>query len=113
MKQTKVSILGTDYLVSAGNRKEICLDKSNDGECRRFSNNIKVLHSLEGDVTEYEKDKRAEEIVAHEIFHAYCNESGIDIDDDTEEKFAVWYMKMWRKMNNSILQVLDENGLLD
>lgn len=76
-----------------------------------------MLHSLEGDVTEYEKDKRAEEIVAHEIFHAYCNESGnesgIDIDDDTEEKFAVWYMKMWRKMNNSILQVLDENGLLD
>lgn len=113
MKQSIVSILGTDYLVSAGNRKEICLDKSNDGEFRRFSNNIKVLHSLEGDVTEYEKDKRAEEIVAHEIFHAYCNESGIDVDDDTEEKFAVWYMKIWRKMNNSILQVLDENGLLD
>ena len=113
MKQSKVPVLGTEYLVNIGDREELPLDKDNMGECRIYSKGINVLQSCENGCSAYEKDKRAEEIVAHEIFHAFCNESGLDVDEDTEEKFAVWYMKMWRKMNNAILQVLDENGLLD
>ena len=39
--------------------------------------------------------------------------AGLDLDDDTEEKVAIFYMKVWRKMNNCILQVLDDNQLLE
>lgn len=36
-----------------------------------------------------------------------------DLDEATEERLAVWYETMWRRMNNTILDVLDELGLID
>ena len=109
----EVTVLGTPYEVRLGDRKEIDLCEENDGECRQYQHILKIHHSLEGVTCEEERDNRTQEIVAHEVFHAFVAESGLDVDDDTEEKFAVWYMKMWRKLNNAILEVLDENGLLD
>lgn len=113
MKQSKVSVLDTEYLVNIGERKEIGLSEENMGECRIYSKKINVLDSMDDCVLVSESEQRAREIIAHEIFHAFCNESGLAVDDDTEELFATWYMKVWRKMSNAILQVLDENGLLD
>ena len=43
----------------------------------------------------------------------FINESGVDLEPDIEEQIACFYMKNWRKMNNSILEVLDETGFLD
>ena len=109
-----VNVLGTDYTVTLDKRKNLThLSKDNMGECRVYSKELACLRSKENDCTEEERDERACEIVAHEIFHAFVNESGLCVDDDIEEMFAYWYMKVWRKMNNAILQVLDENGLLD
>ena len=47
------------------------------------------------------------------MFHAFINESGLDIPEDIGERLAIWYEKKWRKMNNSICGLLDELGLLD
>lgn len=46
-------------------------------------------------------------------FHAFINESDVDLEPDIEEQIACFYMKNWRKMSNSILEVLDETGFLD
>ena len=74
---------------------------------------ILVEHSNRDCQTEIEKDKRASNIVAHEVFHAYVHESGLNLDADTEERLAVWYETMWRRMYNTILDILDELGLID
>lgn len=114
MSTTKVDVLGTEYSVTLDKRKKLTrLSKDNMGECRVYSKELNCLRSKENGCNEEEKEKRAEEIVAHEMFHAFVNESGLCVSDDVEEVFAYWYMKVWRKMNNAILQVLDENGLLD
>lgn len=113
MKKSLVNVLGEEYTCKLGERCEVGLSPDFEGECRPYLKELRVLHSLEGVDSVEEKDSRTEGIVAHEIFHAFVSESGLDIPEDVEETLACWYMKMWRKMNNSILQVLDENGLLD
>lgn len=114
MKHTTVNVLGTDYDVQVGKRKELKrLSESNMGECRIYDKELYCLHSKENGCSETERDVRTCEIVAHEMFHAFANEAGLDLDDDTEEKVAIFYMKVWRKMNNAILQVLDDNQLLE
>ena len=106
------SVLGTPYTLKLGDRKEINMPDDNMGECRIYSKQILVCTEI-GDCTERELEVRIQEIVAHEIFHAYMNEAGVDLEPDTEEMLATFFMKNWRKMNNSILEVLDETGFLD
>lgn len=106
-------VLGKDYEVQLGEQKEINLPEDLSGQCAYYLNNIKVEHSMRGCDTETEKDRRTVDTVAHELFHAYIHESGVELSEEDEEKLAVWYGVMWRKMNNSILAVLDECGLVD
>lgn len=106
------SVLGTKYEVLLGDREEIGISKDNMGECRNYSKKI-LVSTEQDDCTEEELMIRTQEIVAHEIFHAYANEAGLDLTPDTEEMVANFFMKTWRKMNNSILEVLDESGFLD
>lgn len=113
MRTLHTEVLGQDYEVKVGKRKELGLPKSLQGQCAYLLNEIKVEHSMRECESEVEKEKRTAGTVAHEIFHAYVHESGLDIDEATEERLAVWYETMWRKMNNSIIGVLDELGLLD
>lgn len=113
MKVLHTNILGVDYEVQVGKRKELGLPKSLQGQCSYHLHEIKVEHSHRGCSTDEEGDKRAQGVVAHEIFHAFVKESGLDLDEAVEEKLAVWYEEQWRKMNNSILGVLDELGLVD
>ena len=67
----------------------------------------------QGDCTEEELRVKVQEIVSHEFLHAYLNEAGVDLTDGDEEKLCDFYMKNWRKLNNSILEVLDKSGFLD
>ena len=109
------SVLGTDYEVLLGDREEIGLSEENMGECRVYAKKILVC-TEQGDCTEEELRVKVQEIVAHEFLHAYLNEAGVDIglsQCDNEEKMCDFYMKNWRKLNNSILEVLDESGFLD
>lgn len=104
-------VLGTTYHIQLGERNEIDLKEEFDGVCEIYKHNIKVLHSSEDDLTDLEKENRTQEVLAHELFHAYLNEAGIDLDDGVEEQLACFYMKNWRKLNNSILDVLDNLGI--
>ena len=113
LKKTKVDVLGTTYEVSLGDKEEIGLDKDHLGECRIFGKKILVKTSQDDCKDLEELRLRTQETVAHEIFHAFINESGVDLEPDIEEQIACFYMKNWRKMSNSILEVLDETGFLD
>lgn len=114
MKQTWIhSVLGTPYVFEFGDRESLELSPENIGECRVYAKKILVCTEKEDCVTEEELDLKVREILAHEIFHAYLNEAGIDLDDSVEEQLASFYMKNWRKMSDSILEVADETGFLD
>lgn len=107
------NVLGTDYEILFGNRKMLKLKDEISGECRVFSKTIKVCTDDDDCTTDKELEVKVQEIIAHEIFHAYINESGINLEPEVEELIATFFMKNWRKMNNSILEVLDKTGLLD
>lgn len=115
MKVVHTNILGADYEVQIGKRKELGLPRKLMGQCVVHLHEIKVERSKRSEfhITDEERDRRTQGVVAHEVFHAFCKESGLDIDEDTEEKLATWYEEQWRKMNNCILGVLDEIGLVD
>ena len=112
MKKLVHNIMGTDYEVLLGQKLEIGISDENMGECRNYSKKI-LVSTEQDDCTDRELEVRTQEVVAHEIFHAYANEAGLDLTPDNEEMVANFFMKTWRKMNNSILTVLDETGFLD
>ena len=108
------NIMGTEYTVKFGKREEIDLSDSNLGLCRVYEKEVLVCTEMGDCRTEKEWREQTTEILAHEIFHAYVNECGVDMEvNDAEEVMAFFYMKNWRKMNNSVLAILDEVGLLD
>lgn len=113
MKTFHTDILGSDYEVNFGKQKKLGLSGNLDGQCAFLIRKILVEHSMRDCDTEEERDVRTANTLAHEVFHAYVHESGLDIDEYTEEKLATWYEVMWRKMNNTILEVLDDMKLLD
>ena len=112
MKELKIDVMGCIYKVLVGKADEIHIDKENMGECRTQGKKILVKTDKE-DCNKRELEMRTQEILAHEIFHAYLNECGLELDSQVEEQLANFYMKNWRKMNNSVLECLDELGLLD
>lgn len=111
MKTVCTDILGVDYEIEVGKRKELGLPKSLVGQCCPYLHKIKVLHSNELGDTKEEIDCAIRGTVAHEIFHAFCKESGLDLDKNTEEKLALWYEEQWRKMSNCILDTLEKVNL--
>ena len=112
MKTSLHNILGTEYTVMFGSRKELNLSEEYMGECHIYSKKILVCTEI-GELSEEELRVRVQEILSHEFLHAYLNEAGVDLVNGDEEKVCDFYMKNWRKLNNSILEVLDENGFLD
>ena len=106
------SVLDTPYTIRLGKREMIGLSSENMGECRPYAKEILVCTTDEK-CTEKELRVRTQEILAHEFLHAYLDEAGIELDEETEEKMCYFFMKNWRKMNNSIIEVLDDFGFLD
>lgn len=113
MKTLHTNILGADYTVNVGKRKELELPKHLKGQCAPYIRVISVEHSMRDMNTKEERNKFTMGVVAHEVFHAFVKESGLDIPEDLEERLATWYEEHWRKMNNSIYGILDELNLLD
>ena len=113
MQKINTNILGSNYEVQVGKRKETGISKELMGQCCPYLHTIQVEHSMRDCETEKERDMRTVDIVAHEVFHAYAHESGLNLPEDIEENIAVWYEKMWRRINNSIIEILDELNLLD
>ena len=102
MNKIMHSVLGTVYEVLFGDREELHMSDDNMGECRVYGKKVLVC-TESGDCSKEELEVRTTEIIAHEIFHAYANEAGLDLDNDTEEMVAIFFMKNWKKMSDSIL----------
>ena len=110
MKEFVLDVLGTDYIVKLGTREEIGMSPDLCGECRVFAKEILVSTDCEDrELTKKELGNRTSEILAHEIFHAYLNEAGIEVSDEVEETFAVFFMKVWSKIENTIKRAIYES----
>lgn len=109
MKYFVHNVLGTPYEVKLGTREELNMSEENMGECKIYAKEILVC-TEKGDCNEKELELRVSEILAHEIFHAYCNEAGVDLSVEAEEMLATFFMKNWRKMNDSILDAIARSG---
>ena len=104
MKETKISILGSIYKVLFGKRKDIKLNEEYLGECRSYSREIKVCTDVL-DCREDELKVRNLEVISHEVFHAYINEAGIELDENVEEMLASFYQKNHLKMEDTISEI--------
>lgn len=105
----KIDVLGTNYTVLIGARKDMDIQDGFMGECRIYSKQILVCTDKE-QITDEELKVRVQEVVAHELLHAYLNEAGVDISCGDEEKMCDFYMKNWWKLHKSILEVLEVYG---
>ena len=112
MKTLIHNVLGTPYKVMIGDKEDLNITEEYMGECRVYSKEILICVER-GDCTDEELRVKTQEILAHEIFHAYMNESGFEVDEEVEERLASFFMKTWKKMSNSILDILDEINFLD
>lgn len=111
-KEVECNVLDTPYLVKLGRRDLIGIDDENMGECKTYGKQI-IVCTVDEKCSDKEIKVRTQEVIAHEFFHAFLNEAGIELDPEVEERVCTFFMKNWRKMNNSILKVLDEIGFLD
>lgn len=109
MRKMLHSVLGTQYEVMFGLRKELDIHDDYMGECRTYAKQILICTDM-GDCTVEELKVKVQEIIAHEFLHAYLNEAGVDIDNCTEENVCDFYMKNWRKLNDSILFMIKASG---
>lgn len=108
---TNVDVLGTSYKFKYGHRDNLSMDEEHSGECRYYSKQVMIEHSMCDVESELERDNRSLEILAHEVFHAFTHESGLQLSEKQEEDLACWYSRMWNKMNNVIYKVSNDMGL--
>ena len=91
-----VTILGTVYEVV----EDAALDETFDGQCVEYSKEILIrpLEQMLGDDdSEDEKRKRYNEVLRHEIIHAFFAESGLE-EYCNNEQLVDWIAKQFPKM---------------
>lgn len=102
-------ILGTEYNLI---RDDATLKDINaDGECRGYSKTIRIRplkDMLYGEASNDEKKKRYDEVLRHEVIHAFFNECGLDGYSDDEELVS-WIAAQFPKM----LKVFQELDCID
>lgn len=86
----KINILGTEYLAIVDNDE--CMAMNADGLCKFYDKKI-VVRSLDkmlgNEDSEDIKRIRMQEVVRHEIIHAFFTESGLD-DYSGNEQLVNW-----------------------
>ena len=102
------NVLGTDYDVKLGSRAELEMPIEYCGLCKEYTKEILVCNDKENGISDREMRERVKEILAHEIFHAYLNEAGLVINHEDEERLCDFYMKNWRKLTNSMKEIVME-----
>lgn len=103
------NIMGTDYEIKFGSKKFLGMKEEDIGECKIFSKEILVCTEAQ-DCNAEELKVRTMEIIAHEVFHAYANEAGLDLEPDVEERVATFFMKNYVKMNDTIEELYQKWG---
>lgn len=109
-----VNVLGTDYIMKIGKRKE--LSDIADDHCGNTYNYGKKLINIVTDQFSDDGEDEANvalirETIMHELAHAYLYESGLVRYGD-DEVLAEWFGVNCRKLMNTALEVEDELGIV-
>ena len=88
---TQVSVLGVKYKVFLGSEKDL---QRHDGFCQSYEKRLVVRcreDMLPEDATPEARYDRFQEVVTHELIHAFLHESGLENLSGVDEEFiAVW-----------------------
>jgi hypothetical protein len=97
MVNSTVDILGTEYaIIIDGDKDNPKMTGSGYIEC--FSKEI-VLKDIVADNNTFKNlNMFKQQVLRHEIVHAFVQESGLDLDRDTEEQIASWIAVQMPKM---------------
>lgn len=105
MKDCTVNILGTEYSIKVDNALE---KTSCDGLCNEYDKSITIRSvgvMLCDDDSAETKKKRYNEVLRHEVIHAFFSEAGLD-DYSSNEQLVNWIAIQFPKIL-SIFQELD------
>lgn len=97
----EIDVLGTKYVVKIGTTSQIGISAEHLGECRIYAHEI-LVRTDRDDCSLEELTERTKQVLAHELFHAYLNECGLDVGDESEELLADWFMKVYEKLFSAI-----------
>lgn len=103
----KVNILGTEYTVW---KDDSLVEQGLDGCCKEYDKEISIRSAekmLEAGDSLEAKKRRHEEVMRHEIVHAFFNESGLD-DYANNEQLVDWIAVQFPKL----LQAFKDVGCL-
>lgn len=109
-----VNVLGTEYTVKIGKRKNLSIADEQCGTCCNYGEKlIKIVTDQFNDEGDDEANEELiKEVMMHELAHAFLYESGLVTYSD-DEVLANWISVNMRKLMNCALQLQDELGLLD
>ena len=95
-----LDILGNDYLVKFGSREEVRelgVEYDIQGETDFYKKLIIICTDLKGD--KETQERQLEEILIHELTHAFLFESGL-VTYGVEETLPEWFSIVFKKMLN-------------
>lgn len=102
--EEKVVILGEEYKIVED--ASIIHSEGADGVCERLTKTITIVPKdmiLDGECSDEEKTKRYNEVMRHEVVHAFFFESGLSryaTDEDLVDWIAVQFPKILATMQS-------------
>lgn len=101
----KVDVLGQEYSLFFESDDEDFADC--DGYCYQFDKKIRVKDkNLQAGETDKGRENRLQQVLRHELVHAFCEESGVDYDQD--EQLVDWIARMIPKIENAMSKINDQ-----
>ena len=106
MKSFILDVLGVEYLIRFGNRSEVQKEGLSDeiqGETGFYDKTITICNEFKGSVEE--QKAQIEEVLIHELTHAFLFESGMityGVEETLPEWFSVMFKKMLKCFNNGM-----------
>ena len=106
MTKREVMILDVPYSLKFGKRSEFPLmSKEHQGETRFFTKEIFVCTDFEDDFTKEDKKVALENIIRHELAHAFLYESGFE-DYASDEQLVTWMEIVLPRLMQKVIDVV-------
>lgn len=107
-------ILDVPYVLKIGKRSEFSLmSKEHQGETRFFTKEIFICTEFEDGFTKEDKKVVLENIIRHELVHAFLYESGFE-DYASDEQLVTWMEIVLPRLMQKVKDVIMEcNNLFD
>lgn len=95
----KIDVLGQEYNLFFEDDDKNFNDC--DGYCYPFDKKIRIKDKyLQPGESDKGKEIRLQEVIRHELVHAFCQESGVDYDED--EQLVDWIARMIPKIESVV-----------